>query len=74
MQYLDRRKDGNKSIPCSLKWRAWYHPPFFEAFVYDGTLYAFYRYWIFYNTKHARALTRSRANSTSELREVVGLK
>jgi hypothetical protein len=45
-------KDDNKSIPCSMKGRAWYHPALFEALVYDGTLYAFYRYWILYNAKH----------------------
>jgi hypothetical protein len=63
--------DGNRFAGKALG-RNWMHPAFFPRLVNDRHLNLLDGHWRLVDTQYTGRLTRSRAEATGELREVVG--
>lgn len=67
------RTDNSNRLASSVRRRSWFHPTHFESLVNDGTLDRLDTNGSFINTENTSRLARSRADSSGEFGEIVGL-
>src|SRR5579862_3876563 len=68
------RANDCHTTPSALKWGVGHHPAHLETPVNNSTLDRFYTHRLFIDAKHTGTFTWRRADTTSELREVVSHK